>query len=195
MTALISPATRRPTSVGDFRLDDAADELMSRHAAITHIAARDFEIGSADSRQLDLDDALARQRRRIGVIGAQVQICRRKPGRAWDRIETEKPRRWHPSRDAEGARLRKRISRRPCSRDSSRNSICQTKRECLPARRFCRCSPTTDSALLELSDLEESEVEDSVLAESVLGESALGGGIATRLGVVGSVPAGALQDE
>jgi hypothetical protein len=58
-----------------FRLDDTADELVAGHAAVFHIAAGDLEVGAAEAGENDFDDALARGRDRIGIVGAQLETA------------------------------------------------------------------------------------------------------------------------
>ena len=56
-------------------LDHLADELMPEHAAIGHVAAREFEVGAADPGHQHLDDTLARARIRIGIVVSQAQFA------------------------------------------------------------------------------------------------------------------------
>ena len=77
---------------GAVRLDDAADELVPRHAAVCHVAAGDFEIGAADAGEADLDDTLARSRPRIGIVGAQLQPAVENQGAHGNGLKQKKPR-------------------------------------------------------------------------------------------------------
>src|SRR5271163_2906552 len=71
---------------------DAADELMARDAAITHVAARQLDVGAAYTGHRDADQALARRGRRLGDVGAEAQLV----------IEVKRAHRFAPSATLSG---------------------------------------------------------------------------------------------
>src|SRR5262249_34623371 len=102
------------------RLDHLADELMTRHAAIVHVPAREFKVGPAYPRHPNAHKALARRRSRFRIVTVQSEAvvidCQRAHRVLIDaRIETKNPRGMKPAgcRSGEGARsvlgLRRRL--------------------------------------------------------------------------------------
>ena len=56
---------------------------MPEHAAIRHVAAREFEVGAADPGHQHLDDALAGTRIRIGIVGRDFSCAIEEQARAF----------------------------------------------------------------------------------------------------------------
>ena len=78
---------------GAIVVDDVADELMARHAAVAHVAACQFEIGAADSGDPHAHDTFARRGSGVGIVAAKNQLRRVsvEQQRAHRPIETKKP--------------------------------------------------------------------------------------------------------
>ena len=71
-------------------VDNLADKLMARHAAIGHVPARQFEVGAADAGYPYANNTFTRRRRRVGIIVTQGQFAIEYQ-RAHRPIETKKP--------------------------------------------------------------------------------------------------------